>query len=112
MVVLGVAITAAIGAILRVAMTNHDGNFTRQVLTTGAVNIVGSFLLGWLAGSSASANTLAIVGVGGLGSFTTFSTYISQIDHLTRTSNRRDAVLYGVSSLVLGISAAYLGWLL
>lgn len=112
MIVLGVAAAAVIGAIIRTIITNLEGDFRRQLDGTLAVNIGGSFLLGLLASSDASTSTLAMVGVGGLGALTTFSTYISQIECINRQGTTRDAVLYGVASLVLGISAASLGWAL
>ncbi len=109
---LGVTAAAAVGAILRALITNLDGDFRQQLDGTLFVNIGGSFLLGLLASSDASTNTLAIIGVGGLGALTTFSTYISQIECINREGKTSDAVLYCIASLILGIGAAYLGWVL
>lgn len=111
MIVVGVALAAAVGAAVRAVVTGMDAKFTRQMYGTAAVNIIGSFLLGLLAGSdSTSANMLAIAGVGGLGALTTFSTYVSQIERIAREGNTATAVLYGAGSLVAGIIAASVGW--
>jgi len=110
MIVVGVAAAALLGALLRALITDLDARFNRQMYGTAAVNIVGSFALGALSGSSADA--IAIVGVGGLGALTTFSTFVSQIECINREGKATDAVLYGLGSLVLGIAAAYVGWTL
>ena len=101
---------AAIGAIVRVLATDLDADFNRQLAGTAIVNIAGSFLLGLLVGSSA--NTMSVVGVGGLGAFTTFSTYVAQIECIHRESTTSKAALYGIGSLVAGVAAAAIGWVL
>ena len=111
MIVVGVALAAAVGAAVRAVVTGLDAPFDRQMYGTAAVNIIGSFFLGLLAGSdSTSANTLAIIGVGGLGALTTFSTYISQIERIAREQKASIAVVYGAGSLIAGIIAAFIGW--
>jgi len=77
---------------------------------TLAVNVLGSFMVGLLHASSARA--LVVIGVGGLGSLTTFSTFISQVECIDREGSRRDAVLYLLGTVVLGIGAGALGWTL
>jgi len=109
-IVLGVAVAAFIGAIVRALITDLDAHFNRQMYATALINVVGSFLLGWLASSGPSANTLTMIGVGGLGALTTFSTYASQVECITREGKTSDAVLYGAGSLVAAIGAAYVGW--
>ncbi len=46
---------------------------------TLAVNVLGSFLLGLLFGSSASADERLLFGTGFLGAFTTFSTWLFEV---------------------------------
>lgn len=111
MIVVGVVAAAALGAVIRAIATDVDAHFNRQMYGTVLVNVVGSFLLGLLAGSG-SMNTVIVLGVGGLGSLTTFSTYISQIECINRQGRTIDAVLYGAGSLIAGIGAAYVGWVL
>jgi len=98
---------AAIGTLVRVALAGLETHFNRQMLATAVVNIIGAFALGTL--MNAGADTLTIVGVGGLGSLTTFSTFVSQIECINRWGKRRDAVLYGVGTIVVGIGAAWIG---
>ena len=109
MIVLAVVAAAGLGAVVRALATDIDAAFNRQLYGTAFVNIVGSFVLGLVAGS-ASPNALVIIGVGGLGSLTTFSTYISQIECINREGKTIDAVLYGTGSLIAGLGAAYVGW--
>ncbi len=105
-----VIVAAFVGALVRALVTDLDASFTRQMYGTAVVNIVGSFVLGLLVDSSME--TFAVVGIGGLGAMTTFSTYISQVDSLHRESKTSAAILYGLGSVVAGIAAAYLGWLI
>jgi CrcB protein len=70
---------------------------------TIAVNVAGSFALGLVVGSEVE--SLVIVGVAGLGSFTTFSTMALDFT----TVPRHEAVGYLVTTLVLGLLAAWLG---
>ncbi len=110
MIALGFLGAAFLGAVARALITDLDSPFDRQVRGTAVVNALGAFLLGLLHTSSASA--LVIIGVGGLGTLTTFSTFISQVDFIDREGSRRDAVLYLLGTLVLGIAAGWVGWLL
>ncbi len=112
MIVPGLVLCAAIGATLRALVTDYESSFNRQAAGTVFVNVAGSFLLGWLAGSEWSDNAIAMIGVGGLGAFTTFSTFVAHMDRLTRERSITAAVGYGGASLCAGIAAAYLGWLL
>jgi CrcB protein len=110
MIIIGVALAGAIGATARAAVTSLDGDFRRKLWGTLLVNLVGSFLLGLLSGTSE--NTMAIAGVGALGAFTTFSTYISQIECIYRESELSDAVFYAIGAILAGVGAAYLGYTL
>lgn len=65
------ALAAATGALVRHAV-NLLG---RGWAGTLAVNVAGSFVLGWLLGGGASGDTLLVVGTAGCGSLTTFSTF-------------------------------------
>ena len=73
---------------------------------TLAVNVVGSFALGLLAG--AGEVTTVILASGALGSLTTFSTLAVETVGLWRR-NRWRAVGYAAASLVTGVVAVYLG---
>lgn len=103
-------LAAGVGAILRAMITNYDTAFDRQVLSTAAINIVGSFLLGLIAGSDWGSDAITVVGVGGLGALTTFSTFVAQTEKLASERNPLIAGLYLGASLLLGAIAAYAGW--
>ncbi|MFT7475832.1 MAG: CrcB protein [Verrucomicrobiales bacterium] len=110
MIIVGVALAAAIGSTARAAITSLDGDFRRKLWGTLLVNLVGSFLLGLLSGTSE--DTMAIAGIGALGAFTTFSTYISQIEYIYRENNLTEAAFYAIGAILAGVGAAYLGYTL
>lgn len=94
----------------RAIATPFDGSFNRQLAGILAVNLAGSFVLGFLSGSSA--NTLLVIGVGGLGSLTTFSTFIAQVECIQREAKTSDAFLYLVGAAAAGVTMAWIGWTL
>lgn len=84
-------------------------------LSTLLINVVGSFVLGWLTGGyfthRASSIMKAAVGPGLLGSFTTFSAVILALVLLTVSTPSQAvlAVVYLVATLVLGFGASLVG---
>ena len=76
MTVLLVALGAAVGAPLRyVAGHLFDGDHARLPWGTVAVNLTGSFLLGWFSGMSLDGTAMALLGTGFCGGLTTFSAF-------------------------------------
>lgn len=108
MIAIGFLAAAFFGAVARALITDLDAGFVRQMRGTAVVNTLGAFLLGLVHTSSAS--TLVIIGVGALGTLTTFSTFISQVECIDREGSRRDAMLYLLGTVVLGIVAGWVGW--
>ena len=86
------------------------GGFPFGTLT---VNAVGCFLLGLLAGGSASWNIppgiKLMLGTGFLGALTTFSTFSVETVELFQKSNHLYAVMNIGLNLVIGLTAAALG---
>lgn len=88
------------------ALVRHGVNLLgRGWIGTLAVNLVGSFALGWLVGAGASADTLLVVGTAGCGSLTTFSTFA-----LETVEEHGLSRITKVSAMVVGtIAAAAIG---
>ena len=109
MQILAVAVGGAVGALLRYAVREllpplADG---RIPLATLAVNVAGSFLLGFLGGvmlqrAAIPAELRVGVTVGLLGAFTTFSTFSIETVDLARGGHWPFAVL----NVVLSVSGA------
>ena len=74
---------------------------------TLAVNVAGSFLLGWMLG--VGWDDRIVLSAAGLGSFTTFSTVASEIAAMLDNRNRSHAIAYLGLTLGLGIAVAWLG---
>lgn len=115
---LAVGIGGALGSMLRHAMNVVAAHWMGRATpwSTFGVNMLGSFVIGLLAGLIATSRlsmtpTMRVfVFVGVLGGFTTFSSYM--LDTLTLTEGR----LFGVATvnvvgqIVVGYGLAYLGF--
>jgi fluoride exporter len=111
---LWVALGAAIGAPARyltdrTVQASHDSVFPWGTLT---VNLVGSFILGFLiaAGTHLSPAVTAALGTGFCGALTTYSTFSYEILRLLEDRSRFYAVANVVASLLGGFGAVGLGW--
>jgi CrcB protein len=117
--VVWVAIGAALGAPLRFLVDKHLvarlllGTRIEVPLPWGtfSVNIIGSFVLGLLAG--VDNHTIALLaGTGFCGAFTTYSTFAAETTALASSGHRRKAILNVVLNLGFGLLAAVVGvWL-
>lgn len=115
MTALVIALGGAVGAVSRY----YAADFVQRVsggafpFGTMAVNVLGSFALGFLlvwAQSRATTEQLRnLVGVGFLGSFTTFSTFSFETVELARAGEVWRAGGYAAGSLVAGVIAVLLG---
>jgi CrcB protein len=111
MTVLLVALGAAVGAPLRyladrTVQARHESAFPWGTLT---VNVVGSFLLGFLTGLPASHAVSVLLGTGFCGALTTYSTFSYETMRLTRSGLRLHALANVVVSLLAGLGAAFVG---
>lgn len=83
-------------------------------VSTWTVNIAGSFLLGLLANLHMAediGNGLWLfLGTGFCGAFTTFSTFGHEAISLLQSNRLKTAVVYVVTSVVVGIGAAAVGF--
>jgi len=121
----GVALGAGLGAACRAGLdrtVTHRVGLTRLPWATLTVNVVGSFILGFVLGWSAqaaagaaadqadSARTLElIIGIGFAGGLTTFSTYSWESWNLIREGRGRGVLVYSALTIVLGLVAVALG---
>jgi CrcB protein len=76
---------------------------------TLAVNLTGAFLLGALVAANVGADALRLGATGVLGSFTTFSTWALESHRLGEDGQLRLGIGNFLISLVLGVSAVWLG---
>ena len=113
-----VATGGATGAILRYFLTNLSKTvFISSVYGTLTVNIIGSFLIGYLITSDFSKNInenfvkfFLIIGL--LGSFTTFSAFSLEVVDLIISKKILIALIYISISIIVCILFAYLGMLI
>jgi CrcB protein len=106
-----VAVAGAAGVLSRYGFTQALGADAAP-WTVLAVNVVGSFAIGVLAGVGASENVRLVAGIGFLGGFTTFSTFSLDVFADLEAGRPGRAVAYIVLSVGLGIGAAAAGWAL
>ncbi len=112
-----VGLGGAIGSIARFAIGNWlvpwlvPGNFN---LSTTAVNVVGSFLLGCLAANfpDRSKSLYLLLGVGFCGGFTTFSTFSLELLEALMKGNPMSGILHCLANVFLGLAAVFLGFVL
>ncbi len=111
LVVFGIGLLGGVGAIARFLL---DGRVSERVgrefpYGTLAVNILGSFLLGMFVGAALGNDACRLAGTGLIGAFTTFSTWALESHRLGEDGRLQMGLLNFAVSLVLGVSAAWLG---
>jgi fluoride exporter len=113
-IVLLIAAGAAVGAparylVDRAVQTRHSSHFPFGTLL---VNVLASFVLGVVAGSSLSVDAQAALGTGFCGALSTFSTFGFETYRLAGIGLRAMAVANVVVSVGGGLGAVALGWLI
>lgn len=98
-----VAAGGFLGAVSRYGIDVAVGDATG--VGTFAVNVIGSFALGFLVTRATTRRTQLFVGTGALSSFTTYSTFAGDAVALGTV----DGGLYVLASYVVGLLAAVLG---
>lgn len=115
MAILLIAIGGALGAVLRYASVNAVERLTGNALPWGtlAVNVVGSFALGFLMLATdrmqLSEDVRRFAAIGVLGAFTTFSAFSWEVTSLLRAGEWGRAGAYAVGSVVVGVLALIAG---
>ena len=110
-VVAGVAAAGGLGAVGRFLLDGAvSGGVARDLpLGTLAVNMLGAFALGVLAGAGAGPDANRLLATGLLGSFTTFSTWMLESERLGEEGELRVGAANVAISLALGLALAWLG---
>jgi fluoride exporter len=113
MTTLLVAIGGLGGVLARYGIGRATLHSEALLWSTVGINVVGSFLLGLLVGTSwFSRDVREGLGVGFLGGFTTFSTFSVQIVTEADAGKTGTAVLYLFASVIGGLAAAAAGYAL
>jgi CrcB protein len=110
-IALAIVVAGGIGALVRgeIAHAIRSRAKGSRAVPTLAVNVMGSFALGWIV-SRLDVDGRAIWGTGFCGGLTTYSTLaVETLDRL-RAGDRRAALGHAVASLVLGTLAAVAGF--
>ena len=76
---------------------------------TFLINITGAILLGICSAAGLSEPMLSFIGTGFLGAFTTFSTFMYEGFTLFRNNEKKNALVYILGSLLLGLVGFVLG---
>jgi CrcB protein len=81
-------------------------------LGTFVVNASGGFVLGLLVGLSLTGDALLLFGTGLLGGYTTFSTWMVETERLGEDGAWALLWAYLLGSLLVGLAATGIGWLI
>lgn len=120
--ILLVFIGGGIGSVLRFLLNKTILGFTGTGFPYGVllINIIGSFVIGLVAGfikrdipiTFTPEQIINFVMVGILGGFTTFSAFSLEVVTMINEQRYSTALIYIISSVVLGILAAFTGLIL
>ncbi len=116
--ILLIGLGGSIGSIARylVSKLSNQIEWFSIPIGTLAVNVIGSFLIGFLIGISEKSPILTVelrmlLMVGLCGGFTTFSTFTGENLMLMRNGQLFPLFLYTGLSILLGFTAVYLGYI-
>lgn len=107
-----------IGGVLRYLLSQfiHEKSLSVLPLGTLAVNILGCFLIGcvfgWAERTSLGLEWRLFLATGLLGGFTTFSAFSNETFGLLRNGQMLHAAGYALLSILLGLAATFLGYLI
>ncbi|MCL6260523.1 fluoride efflux transporter CrcB [Aquiflexum sp. TKW24L] len=113
-----VGIGGGIGSIFRYLIKVWTARFSEEIpLATFSANIIGCLLIGLLMGyftknEHIPSDWSLLLITGFCGGFTTFSTFSSENLNLLQTGNYVTALTYILGSVVIGILAVFLGYVI
>ncbi|MXQ53103.1 fluoride efflux transporter CrcB [Shimazuella alba] len=106
-----IAIGGSIGALCRYFISKlFQKSSDRFPFNTFSINLIGTFLLGWLVGHHVQEMWMFFLGTGFCGSFTTFSTLNWEIFQLKQSQQTHKMIYYILLTYFLGILLAALGY--
>lgn len=107
-----VGIGGALGSIARYVFGKMISEKIDSTLPLGTlvINVSGAILLGFLNGCNPGKSMLLLFGDGFLGAYTTFSTFMYEGFNLFQENERRNALVYIIGSLVLGVAGFIAGY--
>ncbi len=110
----GIGVFGALGALARFWVGGAIASRRPSDFPAGTfvVNLSGAFALGLLTGIKLQSDLLLVLGTGFLGGYTTFSTWMVETQRLGEDSEQILLYAYLFGSLLAGLAAAGLGWLL
>ncbi|WP_105956832.1 fluoride efflux transporter FluC [Apilactobacillus quenuiae] len=112
--VLTVGLGASIGSVLRFITTKFFKDTFKSIsfpIATIFINISGSFLLGLINGQLPKTSFWTAFFIAIIGGYTTFSTYMNETVQMN-LKNKMMAILYYFITALLGILAAFMGYIL
>lgn len=106
-----IAAGGCLGAIARFIISSRLNNKSQTGFPIGtlAVNLAGSFLLGWMTGKGLPESFYFLFGIGFMGAFTTFSTFKLENIQLREKKNHPVLIKYLLFSYAGGILLAFIG---
>jgi len=106
-----VAAGGALGSLIRYIIGKKiaENIKTNFPIGTFVINITGAILLGIVSTIKLDGNIYILIGDGFLGAYTTFSTFMYEGFNLLQRNKKINAVIYILSSLVLGIFGYFIG---
>jgi len=112
-----IGVGGAIGSNLRYFIGQLLGQIATSIplpIATTAINILGSMILGCVAGSVSdrTQSSYLLLGIGFCGGLTTFSTFSLELVELLQSGKIGLAIFECVLSVALGVAALYLGLVL
>jgi CrcB protein len=110
--IIWVGIGGFFGAVSRFGLSQWLGKKSKGFpLATLAVNLLGSFLLGWMNGANIAKSWSLLLGTGFMGAFTTFSTFKWESVKMAKKKEWNKLIVYLGLSYTLGVLLAYLGYI-
>lgn len=107
-----IALGGFFGAMARYGLSRFIQSIikTPYPIATFFINSFGSFLIGFIVGQGYSTSVHLFAVIGFLGAFTTFSTFSFEVIQLFERNEGKMALLHLISSVLLGILFAVIGF--